>query len=449
MRALLLPFLVTLPLLTTARSTTATPHNVLLARGRTEPAVAVDAAHPSFIVASANTNYASPVNGTFPVAYFTSHDGGKSFTAGTVPVRWPFTTAADTSVAISSNGTVFYSYLGETPSYCGGGGGAIALSISRDGGRTFGTPLLVDSNPNDDRPTLALEDIRGHAPHVFLAWDRSLPTYSEVWYARSLDGGRTFSRPSMLYWSKSNNFGVRPVVGSHQHIYLFWPSYAMVGSSVAGPAHVLLRVSRDDGAHFTNVQNATRSFANLPALTQPGSLRTVPAEAEAASQSGTLYIAYAAVSSRHRDGSVDADIWLSQSVDGGHSWSRPNRVNDVRRGDRFMPTMSVLQDGSLGLAYYDRRSHPWELDVYAARASFKHGFHVSRNVRVNSTYSSTADIYYLAPGQSCFPEGRFFGDYIGSAAQKNTLAVVWADTQLHQRDETDIWFSGVRLPSVP
>jgi hypothetical protein len=106
----------------------------------------------------------------------------------------------------------------------------------------------------------------------------------------------------------------------------------------------------------------------------------------------------------------------------------------------------VLNDGSLGIAFYDRRFHPWQLGVYAARASFDHGFRVTRNVRVNGGSSPVADIYYLPVGATCFPGGRFFGDYIGSSVDGDGLAVVWADTQLHRYDETDIWFARVPLP---
>jgi hypothetical protein len=111
-----------------------------------------------------------------------------------------------------------------------------------------------------------------------------------------------------------------------------------------------------------------------------------------------------------------------------------------------MPAISVLKDGTLGVAFYDRRSSPGELDVFAARASFRHGFHATPNVRVTTGSSPVADIAYFRQGRSCFPSGRFFGDYIGVAADQATLDVVWADTQLHRLDETDIWFARVVLP---
>jgi|SRR5579884_924873 len=113
-----------------------------------------------------------------------------------------------------------------------------------------------------------------------------------------------------------------------------------------------------------------------------------------------------------------------------------------------MPSVSVLPDGSLGVAFYDRRNGPWELDVYAARVSFDGGFHASTNVRITQGTSPVGDILFLKPGHSsCFYPGRFFGDYIGTAAEGNgDLCIVWADTQAHVYPRTDIWFARVRLP---
>jgi hypothetical protein len=217
---------------------------------------------------------------------------------------------------------------------------------------------------------------------------------------------------------------------------------------VAGPARELLRASSDDGAHFGPVRAATKTFATMPDTAQPGSLRVFTVPAVTAAPSGTIFMAWTAVSGRNRDGSVNADIWLSRSLNQGAAWSKPKRVNDLRQGDRFFPTLSVLGDGSLGIVFYDRRYHPWELNVYAARASFSHGFRVTRNVQVNRGTSPVADIFYLAPGATCFPGGRFFGDYIGSAPAGNALVTVWADTQFHQANETDIWLARVELPSL-
>jgi hypothetical protein len=189
-------------------------------------------------------------------------------------------------------------------------------------------------------------------------------------------------------------------------------------------------------------------FLTLPQRAQPGALRDLTALAMAVAPSGALYIAYAAVLSRNSDGSVGAAVVLRRSTDHGATWSVPEFVNDAGAGDRFMPAISVLADGSVGVAFYDRRAGLNELDTYAARASFVHGFEVSPNVRVNARPSPATDVLNVKKGNFCLPAGRFFGDYIGAASDGDELGVVWTDTQRQATSETDAWFARVSFPPM-
>ena len=436
-------------LLLTLQPAFSMPQNVLVARDRTEPVVAVDPRHPSTIVVGSNTSYSTPVGGSYPTGYFTSHDGGLSFSSGNIPIVRPYTTAADPSVTIADNGTVFFLNLGETVSYCSGGHSAVILTHSTDGGRTFRAPVILDTNSADDKPNLALRNLVGRPVQVFATWNRdNANNTTDIWYARSADGGQSFSRPTRLFGSRVNNFGSVPVVGPHRRVYVFWSHFPDRDGASTSPTRIYLRESTDDGVHFGPVRSVAGPFPSVPAMVDPGALRNFTQPAALAAPDGTLYLAWAAVTRRHGHGVVDADIKLSRSRDGGLTWSRPQRVNDVARSDRFMPAMSLLPDGSLGIAYYDRRNSPWHLDTYAARVSFVGGFHASSNVRVNRRAAPIADLFYIKPGSTCFAAGRFFGDYIGAAAVNGELCVTWADTGLHVYPESDVWFARVKLPQV-
>lgn len=423
--------------------------NVLLARGRTEPIVAINPHHPSIVVVGSNTNYSAPVANTYPTGYFYSTNGGRSFSGGSLPLVFPYTTGADPTVRIDGNGTVFFSYLGETPSYCSGGRSAVVLVHSIDGGRSWHAPRLVDSNPSDDKPSLAVESIPRQPSHLFLSWTRWYHNRSEIWLARSLDGGQTFGTARLLYSSALNNFGSVPVVGPGGRVYVFWASFANVSLTAAARTTLMMSVSTNDGASFAPARAIIGPYWSVPAMAQPGSLRNLPAPAAAVAPNGAVYLAWARVSHTYGGGIVTSNIVVSRSLTHGSSWSPAHAVNDVARGDRFMPAMTVMPDGSLGLIYYDRRAGPANLDVYAAHASFRHGFHVSANLRVNHGTGPISDITYYAPGSTCFTPGRFFGDYIGAAAiDSRTMGVVWADTQLHTAQETDLWFARVPLAGL-
>ncbi|HLJ68836.1 MAG TPA: sialidase family protein [Chloroflexota bacterium] len=447
-RRFLVLSLFALPAALPSAATHSGPVEVLLARGRTEPTVAISPLRPGVVVASANTNYSAPVDGTFPTAYFYSADGGRSFNAGTMPMIPPFTTGADTSVVVARDGTVFYSYLGEAPAFCGGGGAAVVLSHSIDNGKSYRRPVAVDINPDDDKPNLAVESIRGKASHIFVTWTRwhDASKTSDVWISRSLDGGVTFSRPARLWSSRLANFGTVPVVGPRGRIYVFWsvsPNEEQVGPS---PTGLFAVVSGDDGAHFGRRFAVTRTFRSVPDIVKPGNLRVLTMPSVVLDGRGTLYVAWAQVERVRSGGAVDADIVLSRSVDGGRSWSTPRRVNDARNGARFMPSVVLLAGGSLAVVFYDQRRGGMVLDTYAARARFGSRFRAYPNLRLDSGTSPVVDMMYVAPGSTCLAPGRFFGDYIGAVAMGRDLGAVWADTQLHQPDETDVWFARVTLP---
>lgn len=425
----------------------ASGHEVLLARNRTEPTVAVDPRNPSIVVASANTNYSAPVNGTYPTEAFYSSDGGRTFGAESAPEVPPYTTGADTTVAVAHDGTVFYSYLGETPAFCSGGRSAVILAHSIDHGRSYRQPVIVDSDPNDDKPNMAVESVAGQPSHVFMTWSRIHEHTSEALVSRSFDGGRTFSRPIVLRHSVGYNFGTVPVIGIDGHVYVFWSVFPEGDMSRVLPLQFYMSRSSDDGVHFSRPRRVLGPFHGEPQMAEPGSLRTLTMPAVTAIGGGSLVLAWPQVTKSYGHGVVDTDILVSRSRT-GVSWSRPVRVNDSRAGDRFMPAIAALRDGSVGIAFYDRRQGHGHLDLYAARVSWSHGAHISHNVRLNASPSWTRLVYYLSPTSTCFSPGRFFGDYIGVAARGASFCAVWADTQLGEQDETDIWYRSLRLPQV-
>lgn len=435
-----------LTLLAAGSAAAATPPNVFISPDRTEPVVAADPHNLNHIIAAANTNYDSPVNGTLPVAYFTSTNGGSTFHAGLAPIIRPWTTEADPSLWINTHGTAFFTYLAESPTFCSAAGGsAIILSRSYDGGRSFGATTIVDDNPQDDKPYSAVQDFPRARSHVFVSWTRQEGNNDAIWVSRSTDGGGTFSAPQRLYISTNNNFGSVPVVGPHGRVYVFWSSYRDLSTNTYGLASILYRVSADDGVHFGPVQRVRTPFPILPAMAMPGYLRQETMPAAAIAPNGTLYLAWSQLHRKLSGGAGQANIMISRTTNGGTSWSTPQRMNDVHTNDRFMPALSVLSDGSVGAAFYDRRNSWDSLDVYAARVSFKGGFHRYPNIRVSAATGPVGDIYFLAPGQSsCFFPGRFFGDYIGTAPAPNAgLDVVWSGSQSHLTNRTDIWFARV------
>ncbi len=421
----------------------------LVTKGTNEPVVAVDPRRPGTIIAGTNLNLSISHGGQYSVAYYTSHDRGRSFHAGVVPMPRPFDSGADPSIAFAKNGTAYYSFLATTESYCGGapGNSAVMVSTSRNGGDSFGLPVKVDVSTFDDKPYMAVESIPGRPAHLFVAWTR-FSHGTEIWSSRSLDGGASFSPPALLYGSSQYNFGAIPVVAPHHRVYVIWSSTQAAGLSSPGTGDLFLSASSDDGARFHLARRLAGPIPTLPRMIAPGLLRLLTIPAVAAARDGRLYVAWAATRRDLGGGLVEADILLSSSGDHGRTWTVPERVNDATIADRFMPSLSTFRDGSVGVTFYDRRQG--YLDVYAAHATFEGGFRVSRNIRVNRLRARASDLYLPPRKQSaCYSPGRFFGDYMGtSAVGKRGLYAIWTDTGLHVYGETDVWLSRVTLPKL-
>jgi len=149
-----------------------------------------------------------------------------------------------------------------------------------------------------------------------------------------------------------------------------------------------------------------------------------------------LYVAY-------EDGSSGlSNIYLTASYDGGHAWSSPILVNDnVGAVDELQPNLDVAPNGTVAVAFYDRRlacpasgsgeaagsgiAHdpgtsaspgtPWGRANYCVNSAIQ--FYrpnlapIGRNVRLSA---HTWDPQLSAPHTSCIcSSGTFLGDYFG------------------------------------
>ncbi|HYW76878.1 MAG TPA: sialidase family protein, partial [Gammaproteobacteria bacterium] len=120
---------------------------------------------------------------------------------------------------------------------------------------------------------------------------------------------------------------------------------------------------------------------------------------------GNLYVVWQ--DSRFSGGRRDG-IALSQSTDGGLSWSAPVEINAVPSTQAFTPSITVLSNGTLAVTYYDFRNDTanpstlvtdlWE--TLSADGVTWHERHVSGPFNLD-----------LAPDA----EGLFLGDYQGLA----------------------------------
>lgn len=134
---------------------------------------------------------------------------------------------------------------------------------------------------------------------------------------------------------------------------------------------------------------------------------------------GRRYVVWA-----DQPGPVDSDTQiLLRYSDDGVSWSAPVTVNDVAKGDQFVPWIDVDAKGGVHVAWYDRRNSPNNqlLDVYYGYSD-DGGQTFHRNVRITEGLFD-GDLGHHQTG------APFIGDYIGLDTSKESVTLFWSDTR--------------------
>ncbi len=230
-----------------------------------------------------------------------------------------------------------------------------------------------------------------------------------------------------------------PTVAADGTVYVAWLNYNV---TAGGTGTVYVDKSTDGGATWgTDTQVAV---INLPPL----SVHTaVPTATDALAKGGTpiaadptnsnnLYVVYA--EDVDRTDADEADIYLIKSTDGGVTWTGVVKVNhdDTTTGDNILPWIDVKCDGTIDVAWYDRRNDPNDVnwDVYMAKSS-DGGASFSPNVMVNDTCFAT-------------PTNLWMGEYLGLAVDTGTAYVAWTSS-LTDVGDGDVYFDEIPNASIP
>src|SRR5437660_1118959 len=348
---------------------------------------------------------------------YVSMDGGKTWK--TVPVEDPKgLTQGDDVVYFSSDGIAYHAHLSfvgirvARPPRAESG---MLVESSSDGGLTWNhsVPAINHENsviPFEDKPGIVVDDapVSKFKSNVYMAWTRfdvygsSDPDcHSHIYFARSTDGGKTFSMPMKISDgagdcrdTDTTVEGAVPSVGPNGEVYVVW----------AGPLGLVFKKSTDGGLTFTKdkvIQQMPGGWDfSVVGLERANGMPVTSVDVSNGPNKGTLYVNW--IDARNGD----PDVFVASSRDGGETWSAPARVNDdpLKNGKvQFFTWMSVDPvDGSVNIVFYDRRDTEGALTrVILARSV--DGGRTFINHRIDQ------------PAFACDPK-VFFGDYTGISA---------------------------------
>jgi hypothetical protein len=413
-----------------------------------EPMLAENPKNPLNLVGGSKF-FTDPAHYKFQIGYFSSFDGGCTWTdGGVLPGFEKNETTSDISFAFGNHNDVYAAVLYVTDGAQGNSG--IAVSTSTDGGKTFGNPVSVFEARADqvfsDKPWIAVDQTGGpYSGYIYVVWSYDHKgtcgginnCSEELAFSRSTNGGKTFSPISLVEGNalfcanpatgrpvgstKCDAVqGATPAVGPDGTLYVATPYIDVMSGPI--PTRLLVTSSTDGGKAWTTpVLIAT--IHDISGAFPPEKYRNLSLPAfECDSRTGQLYLTWS------DKGTRDADILFSTSKDHGQTWSAPLRVNDDPIGNganQFQPQMAVAPDGVVSISFFDTRDDPRHLliDVYLAQ-SVDHGASFLKNLRVTTqSWDPVVDAPIDDYGS------QFIGDYQGLAVDDHFAHPFWNDTR--------------------
>jgi flagellar hook assembly protein FlgD len=273
-------------------------------------------------------------------------------------------------IAVGPENNVYVAWYDNTS-----GGTEILFSRSTDAGTTFNAPKNVSNNLGYSTfPSV----IVGQNGTVHVSWQDTEYGASEIVYAKSTDGGLTFSTPVNVSNDEAASVKVDMVMDAAGVLWMVW----------SDDSAMWLAKSTDGGNTFSKqaVVSAAAGKAPIgPKITIAG---------------GTMHLTY------QQSISLDlTHIMYLRSTDGGASFSTPVALTAVA-GEATLPSVAADNAGNVYVAWQLRQGD--ERDVHMARSSdFGATFSASSNITNNSGISIGADLFVDAAG---------------------TLYMVWQDT---------------------
>jgi hypothetical protein len=244
-----------------------------------------------------------------------------------------------------------------------------------DGGQSFTKNVKVnnDTESADQRSPSITVDNSGI---IYVVWNdrRGNTSYEDIYFAKSTDGGQTFSKNVKINDGAGDRAGYRPIikVDSKGTIYVVWtdfrngwdnPDIYFVNSTDGGLTF---------GTNFRVNDGKGATWESWPSMD--------------IDNNDNIYIAW----TDRRNGSNDYDIYFTKSTDSGLSFEPNVKVNEDIGGVRqTCPSLAVDDGSNVHIVWRDFRNGGLNDDIYYAR-SIDSGKTFETSMRVNDDNGTEA-----------------------------------------------------------
>lgn len=414
-----------------------------IAGAEIEPAITVNPADPRNIVATWQQDVGRFASRSDLIG--TSRNGGRSWKRVTIPGLSKCTggtadSASDPWVSAGRGGAVYFSganlFLTPEESF-----GANVASRSRDGGRSW-SPLVTVAEPSPRVERAVVTADPGRPGYAYLVWwdrDPALipPLDGTLQFARTTDGGRSWSRPKTIDLAPPNGFdqsGEALVLPDGVLLIVFARLEVLPDGTFLNT--LFATRSEDRGLTWSTPVKAVAQQVQPVADPETGvalSNQDMTFHSATVAPDGNVYVAW-----DHDTAATTGTIEIAKSTDGGISWSGPTPIAGVT-AFAFEPAIAVDKHGTLGVIWYDHRNDrlgdvPLTTDVWFAQS--RDGGGSWRQTHVAGPFDLRA-----APSPTGFPR---LGEYQGLAGLRRGFAAVFTQAAPQAKDgPADIFFARI------
>ena len=319
------------------------------------------------------------------IGYGYSTDGGRTWTNPGLFVDPHYANDSDPALTVSAGGTFYamlLAYTGDT-----GQPDGFLLYRSTNSGASWverGFAINGVQGVFEDKELIACD--RTHSifrGRIYCVWDRFNET--NIYCVSSSDEGATWTSARRVSNVSSNQFPC-PAVGPDGTMYAAWTNYS---------GYLRIDKSTDGGLNFGTDVNITSIHDPAPTLNggiNAYSCPTLDVDITGGTYNGRIYCVY-----MDRVSGNDYDIYIRHSTDRGANWSTARRINDdtINNGrDQFHPWMTVDNRGILTAVWLDRRQDPQNLKwhCYLSQSS-DGGMTWSPNQQISTVPSDPGDTF--------------------------------------------------------
>jgi len=426
-----------------------------------EPSLAQNPTNSLNLIAGSNDEIGEPactnttpsscpfVNGISVSGFYASFDGGNTWPCQGLIDLSAFGEFAfgDPAQAFDSKGNAYYGTLAfphppTTEEAATGQQADFFVAKSTDGGCHYTSAAKV-SGPSpaifDDKDAITADSNPSSPFHdnVYAAWTKFTSNKGrgfggdQILFARSTDGGQTFSTPLPISPDYNNNAvggrqGAAVKAGPDGTVYVVWLD------SVDKQAVERLSISYDGGKTFPRqnitVATVTDDFVSpVPGSSFRQGARIFPSLSIA--PNGTLYVAWG-----NRTGdpsSGHADVLLTKSTNGGLTWSTPVVAGNVSGRSAFFASVAADPNSNVNVVFNAIDDKPTGTAPGAGVVHYD--AYLTRSTNGGASFSSPLLISTVTSD----PDGsstnglraQFLGDYITAVADGTHVYAVWTDSR--------------------